>query len=205
MGEENAGRCAGRGLYLEALEWYALLDHELAAYDSAKPKVLVLATASASGRVSARNMTISSYGEDGFAFLSNVNSRKGIDLQSNSSAALCAYWHPLRQQVSIEGGVHMVDDESADGYWNARARDSQFLSWASEQSQPLEDRQYLLEKFEQAKDDYHDRSVPRPPHWVGYCLVPDRIEFWRAEWHHPNVRTCYQKDAGGWRKTLLYP
>jgi pyridoxamine 5'-phosphate oxidase len=175
------------------------------AYDSIKPKTLVLATANSSGQVSARNITISSYGEQGFVFFTHSNSRKGTDLQSNSNAALCAYWHPLRQQVSIEGSAHTIDQEAANACWNTRARDSQLTSWASEQSQPLQDRQCLLDKFEQAKNDYHDKSVPRPPQWVGYCLVPDRIEFWRAEWRRPNLRTCYQKRDGSWHKTLLYP
>jgi pyridoxamine 5'-phosphate oxidase len=205
MTAQSITTCSGYDLYLEALEWYALLDRELTAYDSIKPRTMVLATAKPSGQVSARNMTISSYDEHGFVFFSNATSRKGSDLQINANAALCAYWHPLKQQVSISGIVHVVDDEFADAHWNNRTRDSQLSAWASEQSQPLQDRQSLLNDFEQAKIKYRDRSVPRPPFWVGYCLVPDRIEFWRAEWRRPNVRTCYQKHEGGWRKTLLYP
>ena len=125
MTAQSIATCSGYDLYLEALEWYALLDRELTVYDSIKPRTMVLATANPSGRISARNMTISSYGKHGFVFFSNASSRKGLDLQGNANAALCAYWHPLKQQVSIEGIVHAVDDETADAHWTNRTREYQ--------------------------------------------------------------------------------
>ena len=205
MEQKEAARCRGYDLYLEALEWYALLDQEVSQHDSLKIKTLILSSADESGRVSSRSMTISGFDEEGFVFFTNKHSRKASDFQKNPQAALCAYWNPIKQQVSIEGHVKRVDDETADRFWQKRERDSQLSSWASQQSQPLNDRQKLLNTFEEMKSNFRDAPVPRPTHWIGYRLVPLRFDFWRADWHRPGVRTQFEKVGDQWMKTLLYP
>lgn len=193
------------GLYSEALARFGeLLDAALAT-DLREPTAMTLATADADGRPSVRTMLLKRFDEQGFVFFTNSHSRKGRELDENPRAALCFFWQPMMQQVRIEGAITAIDAEESDGYWETRTRDSQLGAWASQQSDPLEDRKLLEHEVSEYHARFLNQPVPRPPHWFGYRVIPERIEFWKAGWHRLHERELYEKTADGWCKTLLFP
>ena len=173
--------------------------------DLREPTAMSLATADAEGRPSVRTILLKGVDERGFVFFTNSRSRKGVELQSNPRVSLCFFWQPLMQQVRIDGTVEVIDDAIADQYWRTRARDSQLGAWASQQSEPLADRETLDRRMTEYHDKFVDQQVPRPPHWPGYRVVPERIEFWKSGWHRLHERVCYAKTAKGWTRFLLNP
>jgi pyridoxamine 5'-phosphate oxidase len=174
-----------------------------------EPNAMAVATADAAGRPSLRMVLLKAHGEDGFVFYTNRQSRKGHDLAENAQAALLFHWKSLCRQVRIEGPVSHVSDVEADAYFATRARESQLGAWASDQSRPLESRDTFEERFEAVKARYDGREVPRPAHWSGYRVFPQRIEFWQARDHRLHERRlCVRDDgdvSGGWSEGLLYP
>ena len=193
------------GLYAEALERFGKLLDSAAATGSIEPTAMTLATANADGRPSARTMLLKHFDELGFVFYSNSHSRKGRDLVENPHASLCFFWQPLMQQVRIEGPVQSISSESSDRYWETRERDSQIGAWASQQSDPLEDRKLLEHRVSEYQEKFLGQRIPRPPHWFGYRVIPEHIEFWKSGWHRLHERVLYEKTVDGWYKTLLYP
>lgn len=193
------------GLYREALAQFGeLLDAALAT-DLREPTAMMLATADADGRPSVRTMLLKRFDEQGFVFFTNSHSRKGRELDENPRAALCFFWQPMMQQVRIEGTVVPISAEESDSYWESRTRDSQLGAWASQQSDPLEDRKLLEHKVSEYHARFLNQPVSRPPHWFGYRVVPERIEFWKSGWHRLHERVLYEKTTDGWCKTLLFP
>jgi pyridoxamine 5'-phosphate oxidase len=170
-----------------------------------EPTAMTLATANAQGRPSARTMLLKSFDEHGFVFFTNSESRKGDELQENAFASLCFFWQPLMRQVRIDGRAVTISPQESDDYWETRPRDSQLCAWASEQSRSLDIRETLEKRVTEAHARFLDGTVPRPPYWVGYRVIPERIEFWKSGWHRLHERILYEKCAGGWCKTLLYP
>jgi pyridoxamine 5'-phosphate oxidase len=145
------------------------------------------------------------HGPDGFVFYSNDQSAKGEQLAANPRAALLFHWKSLRRQVRIEGRVERVPAADADAYFATRARDSQLGAWASDQSRPLDSRDGFERRFEEVKSRFDGQDVPRPPHWGGYRVVPDRIEFWTDRAHRLHERRLFTRSEGGWSEGLLYP
>jgi pyridoxamine 5'-phosphate oxidase len=145
------------------------------------------------------------HGPDGFLFYTNEQSAKGDQLRENPRAALLFHWKALRRQVRVEGPLDRVPDEQADAYFATRARDSQLGAWASDQSRPLDSRQTFEQRFEQMKQRYEGRDVPRPPHWRGYRVIPERIEFWTDRPHRLHERRLFTRQNGAWTEGLLYP
>jgi len=192
-------------LYAEALKRFGKLLDSAAAMGLREPTAMALATADADGRPSVRTMLLKDFDERGLVFFTNSHSRKGRDLVENPRASLCFFWQPLMQQVRIEGPVKPISSEASDRYWNTRTRDSQLGAWASQQSDPLEDRQLLDHQVSEFHEKFLDQPVPRPPHWFGYRVVPEYIEFWKYGWHRLHERELYEKTADGWYKTLLHP
>jgi pyridoxamine 5'-phosphate oxidase len=182
--------------------WFA----EARASEPNDPNAMALATATPSGAPSVRMVLLKDHGEDGFVFYTNLASRKGAELGANPHAALLFHWKSLRRQVRIEGRVEEVSAAEADAYFASRGRDSQLGSAASDQSRPLPDRKTYLDRIEAMRESLGDATLPRPPHWSGYRLVPRRIEFWLDRAHRLHERRLFERGAdGAWTSGLLYP
>jgi len=182
-------------------EWLA----EARVSESNDPEAMALATADAVGNPSARMVLLKGHGPDGFVFYTNEQSAKGDQLAANPHAALLFHWKSLRRQVRVEGAVERVGNERADAYFASRARDSQLGAWASDQSRPLDSRATFEQRFEEVKRRYDGKDVPRPPHWGGYRVVPERLEFWNDRPHRLHERRLFTRTGDGWTEGLLYP
>ena len=144
--------------------------------------------------------------ERGFVYFTNFESRKGREMAENPFVALCFHWQPMQQQVRVEGKVERVSDEEADEYFASRGRGSQIGAWASQQSRPLSDRAELEARIQEVEQRYAGIDVPRPPHWTGFRVVPERIEFWSGRNARLHDREVYVADgSGGWTTERLYP
>ncbi len=182
--------------------WFA----EARASEPNDPDAMALATADAAGHASVRMVLLKGHGPDGFIFYTNEQSLKGQQLTENPNAALLFHWKPLRRQVRIEGVIERVEAALADAYFATRSRDSQLGAWASDQSRPLNNRDRLMKRYADKKDRFDGGDVPRPPHWGGYRVVPQRIEFWQDGTHRLHERRLFTRlPGGGWTEGLLYP
>lgn len=166
---------------------------------------MALATADADGRPSVRMVLLKGYDARGFVFYTNQRSRKGGQLQANGHAALLFHWKSKRQQIRIEGPVARVDAAEADAYFASRGRDSQLGAWASLQSETLDRRETFEASFEDVRARFEGQDVPRPPHWGGFRVTPERIEFWEDRAHRLHHRRLFLRGADGWTESLLYP
>lgn len=184
---------------------------EAGAVEPNDPNALALATADAAGQPSVRMVLLKGHDARGFVFYTNEESAKGAQLAANPAAALLFHWKSLRRQVRIEGRVERVEAVEADAYFTTRGRDSQLGAWASEQSRPLDRRETFETRFVEMGARFAGGPVPRPPHWGGYRLVPERIEFWEDRPHRLHHRRLFTREpgsgsrAGGWTESLLYP
>ena len=178
---------------------------EAARTEAAHPNAASLATATADGRPSVRMVLVKAADTAGFAFYTHLESQKGQELNENPHAALCFYWKSLARQVRAEGPVARVPDGEADAYFATRPRDARIGAWASRQSQPLAGREELLRAVADADARFAGASVPRPPFWSGFRLVPHVLEFWSERPARLHVRQRFTRDAGGWRVEELAP
>ena len=182
-------------------DWYAEA-RETEINDS---NAMALATADADGQPSLRMVLLKGFDERGFVFYTNRESRKAGDLASNPRAALLFHWKSLRRQVRIEGAVTLATDAESDAYFASRSRDSQLGAWASDQSRPLDARATFEARYEALRQRFDGRPVPRPPHWGGYRVAPERMEFWQDRAHRLHERRLFERVGDGWREGLLYP
>ena len=170
-----------------------------------EPTAFALATVSADGRPSVRMLLLKGVDGGGFAFYTNLESRKGRELLSGRPAAMCFHWQPLEVQVRVEGGVTAVAKTEADEYFASRPRGSQIGAWASEQSRPIARAGDLERRVRDMATRFAGGDVPRPPHWSGFRLDPARIEFWKGMPNRLHERHLYERDGAGWRRSVLYP
>lgn len=168
---------------------------------------MALATADETGAPDVRMVLLKDVSGDGFVFYSNSESRKGVQLTENPVAALCFHWKSLRRQVRISGAVQPVSAEEADAYFATRAKDSQIGAWASDQSRPMEGRFELEGRIAKVAMKYGLGKTPRPPHWMGWRIIPIRIEFWRDRPFRLHDRLEFTRPGPGqaWTTQRLYP
>jgi pyridoxamine 5'-phosphate oxidase len=166
---------------------------------------MALATVGADGQPSVRMVLLKGHDAHGFVFYTNGHSRKAAQLHENGHVALLFHWKSLRRQIRIEGPVSPVTAQEADAYFASRARDSQLGAWASDQSAPLDRRETFEARFEDVRARYEGHNVPRPPHWGGYRVTPNRLEFWEDRDHRLHHRRVFIRTESGWDEGLLYP
>lgn len=186
------------------VEWAALA----AQADLTEPDAAALATVDGEGNPSVRMVLVRSADERGFVFYTNFESRKGRELLragKGAPAALCFWWPPLQKQVRVEGRAVPISDAEADAYWASRSRESQVGAWASRQSAELSrGREELTAKYQEL-DATLPRQVPRPKHWSGFRIEPERIEFWEGRPHRLHHRVLYERKGRAWTTRILSP
>lgn len=183
-------------------KWY---DEVLASGVSEQDAIsMTLATASKDGPPSARIVLLKGVGDNGFVFYTNYQSRKGIELDKNPRASLLFYWPKVWRQVRIEGSVERVSDAESDEYFQTRPLGSKLGAWASNQSEVVDSRETLEARFAELEKRFGEH-VPRPPHWGGYRLKPNQIEFWQGRENRLHDRLSYRLENGVWLIERLEP
>jgi pyridoxamine 5'-phosphate oxidase len=180
--------------------WFAL-----AAEREPLAEAMMLATVGSNGQPSLRAVLLKGADSNGFAFYTNLDSRKAGELAANPRAALTLHWKSLARQVRIEGAAVPVSSGEADRYFATRPRESQIGAWASQQSRPLDRRETLEHRFAEVARRYEGREVPRPADWSGYRVVPDRVEFWQERPFRLHDRVLFLREGGRWSKQRLFP
>jgi pyridoxamine 5'-phosphate oxidase len=171
-----------------------------------EPNAMTLATADAKGKPSARMVLLKDFDANGFVFFTNYNSHKASDLDENPHAALVFYWHELERQVRIEGKVKRISTKESDTYFHSRPLESRLGAWASPQSKKIENRAVVEKSFEALLEKYKDSEPPRPPHWGGYVIKPERVEFWQGRPGRLHDRILFKKSKRGtWKTARLAP
>ena len=181
----------------DPFETFAAWYEEAQGSEPNDPNAMALATVGADGMPSLRMVLLKDFDARGFVFYTNLGSRKGRQLETTAKAALCLHWKSLRRQVRVEGEVEPVSDAEADAYFDSRPRDSKIGAWASRQSEPLEGRFVLERRIAKYAAKFGVGSVPRPPFWSGFRIVPQRIEFWRDGAFRLHDRLVYHRSADG--------
>jgi pyridoxamine 5'-phosphate oxidase len=170
------------------------------------PNAMSLATIDADGRPSSRIVLLRGLDERGAVFFTNRRSRKGLAIGADARAALLFHWDPLDRQLRIEGSATQTSDAESDDYFSKRQRMSQINAWASDQSESVDSRATMLRRQEEMARRFEGAPVPRPPHWGGYRISLDRIEFWQGDPHRLHDRIRYERDpSAGWRMARMYP
>ncbi|NBC23287.1 MAG: pyridoxamine 5'-phosphate oxidase [Gammaproteobacteria bacterium] len=187
--------------YAHFRDWYAQAQES----EPALPEAFALATANRDGVPSVRMMLLKGFDARGFVFFTNLESRKGEDIDANPVVSMCFHWKSLEKQVRIEGPVEPVTGEEADAYFATRPRTSQLGAWASRQSRPLQSRFELEAEVARYTAKFNVGEVPRPPHWSGFRLQPRRVEFWRQYAFRLHDRLEYRPGGEGWESRYLFP
>ena len=170
-----------------------------------EPNAMTLATVSRDGHPDARIVLLKGIDERGFVFFTNYQSRKGDELAHCPYAALVFYWHELERQVRVEGHVERVSDAESDAYHQSRPRGSQIGAWTSEQSRVIADRAALEAHQAEQEARFDGKDVPRPPHWGGFRVIPDVIEFWQGRSNRLHDRLRYRREQFDWTRKRLSP
>lgn len=166
---------------------------------------MTLSTVDRQGHPDSRIVLLKSFDEKGFTFYTNLNSRKGKQIQAFPVASLCFRWPVSQRQVRVKGQVEEVSPEEADAYFASRPRLSQLGAWASQQSDVLKDKTGLMAEVERLEKGYENAIIPRPPHWSGLRVLPEEIEFWQAGEGRLHDRFLYTRRGGLWFQSRLYP
>jgi pyridoxamine 5'-phosphate oxidase len=177
---------------------------EAISFDMPDTNAMVLSTASQSGKVSSRVVLLKDLDDKGLVFFTNYKSKKGQDLDENPNASLLFFWHHLERQIRIEGKVEKISEEESQIYFNSRPIESQLGAWASKQSEILEDRNILVDRFIKYQSKY-ENNVPLPEFWGGYRLIPEYFEFWQGRPSRLHDRITYEIIDNSWKLSRLFP
>ncbi len=169
------------------------------------PNGMALATATPGGIPSVRMVLLKGFDPAGFVFYTNTESRKSEELAANPRAALLFHWKSLRRQIRVEGSVAPVAAAEADAYFATRPRLSRLGAWASDQSRPLESRAVLEARLAAAERRFPDAAIPRPPHWSGWRLAPERFEYWQDMPYRLHDRVVFEPAVAGWSMHRIFP
>jgi pyridoxamine 5'-phosphate oxidase len=170
-----------------------------------EPNAMVVSTVSSDGRPSSRMVLLKGVDDRGFVFYSNYDSRKGLELAVNPHAALLFPWHDLQRQVRVEGSVEQLSAHESAAYFSSRPRASQLGAWASPQSTEVHSRDELDRRYTEIEQRFAGTDVPLPPHWGGYLVRPDVVEFWQGRKGRMHDRLVYRRDGEGWGTVRLAP
>jgi pyridoxamine 5'-phosphate oxidase len=187
------------------------LDRFLELFDRAKkeeahdPTAVALATATMHGRPSLRMVLLKEVNARGFVFFTNYQSRKAVEMEANSQAAMTFYWPAMNVQIRVEGTLDRVSAEESDAYFESRPPGHRLGTWASEQSREIESAAELARKFEEVEERFKDREIPRPAHWGGYRVTPESVEFWFGKENRMHERELYTRAGNGWTVKRLQP
>ncbi|MFC5740207.1 pyridoxamine 5'-phosphate oxidase [Dyella tabacisoli] len=191
----------------EILQTFLQLLDEARAGGDLEPTAMNLSTVGSDGRVSSRIVLLKGVDERGFRFFTNYESDKGAQLDAHPQVALCFHWKPLRDgvQVRVEGVARKLLAEESDTYFASRPRQARIGAWASLQSQTLPDRETFEQRVAHYEKEFAGRDVARPPHWGGYVVEPDTLEFWYGAEHRLHERVRWSRHGQTWTHRLLYP
>jgi pyridoxamine 5'-phosphate oxidase len=169
------------------------------------PDSVSLGTASADGTISVRTVLLKEADSRGFVFFTNYNSKKGRQLIENPNAAMLFYWPESSRQVRIEGGVEKISDKESESYFSSRPRENQISAWTSIQSTVISGRDHLDGQFEFYTTKFKGKSIPKPPHWGGFRIIPELFEFWQEGKHRLHDRIIYSLSLNTWKIERLAP
>ncbi len=188
---------------------YALFSEWMAEAQQSEPNdpnALALATVDSNGMPNVRMVLLKGHDERGFVFYTNFEGTKAGEVLASGKAALGFHWKSLRRQVRIRGSVETVSQEEADAYFNSRHPQSRRGAWASQQSRPLENRAKLVQRLRDVEEKYpDDDKIPRPPHWSGFRVIPESVEFWQDGEFRLHDRVVFTQNSAGWSRQRLYP
>ena len=202
MSDRPPGTASTQELLAKFREWLTEAEH----VEPSDPNAMALATADANCLPSVRMVLLKGFDAHGFVFYTNLGSQKAQELTANPQAALCCHWKSLERQVRMQGPVTPVSDEEANAYFASRPREARLGAWASKQSQPMAGRFLLEQRVAKYALKFNIGSIPRPPFWSGFRLVPQRIEFWKAKPFRLHERILYIRDESDhWNASLLFP
>ena len=182
----------------------AWLDEAVAA-GAIEPTAMCVATADAQGRPSSRMVLLRGLDERGLRFYTSYFSRKGRELHERGRIACVLWWGALERQVRVEGSVTQLSEDESDAYFESRPRGHRLATWASEQSEPVESRDVLEERYAHFEERFEGEEVPRPHSWGGYLIVPDRFELWQGRTNRLHDRIEYTREGPLWRTQRLQP
>lgn len=189
----------------DPFQQFQLWFDQAVAAELPEPNAMTLATVTTEGRPAARMVLLKGCGPEGFVLYTNYHSRKGQELTQTPYAALVFWWAELERQVRVEGAIRKISDAETDAYFYSRPRGSQIGAWASEQSEVICDRNTLETRLHELEQQYQDCPIPRPPHWGGYRLTPNLIEFWQGRPNRLHDRLCYRLTDQQWKIERLSP
>lgn len=170
-----------------------------------EPNAMTLATVNAAGHPSARTVLLKGFDPRGFVFYTNYGSRKARDMAENPRVSLLFYWGELERQVRVSGVVARTTDAESDAYFESRPVGHQLGAWASQQSSVVASREAMEANLAEAARRFEPGPVPRPPHWGGYRVSPEAIEFWQGRPSRMHDRLEYQRINEVWRVRRLAP